>query len=168
MGSLALRWMLCEAQLAGLVIDEQRKAEVLGGKESHVAPDPLTTNQHRSLHGLWWIAEVWPKVVHVLNPQGVWRNAIRLNLGRRRIPSGSLLHESVERRLTGGALAYRPPNVPQQHGTIQARSQTVAHKERGRCSVAQGGVEKRCPIWPTGVRAEADSRQRTVDAHRSK
>lgn len=65
LSKIALRWMVSEAEIAGLRIDQGRKADILGGKPPYVPPDPLTRNQHESLHGAWWIAEVWPKVVHV-------------------------------------------------------------------------------------------------------
>lgn len=84
LSKIALRWMLCEAELAGLLIDPHRMADILGAKPPYVAPDPLTKNQHESLKGPWWIAELWPKVVHVQDDQGNWKNSIRMNFGRRR------------------------------------------------------------------------------------
>ncbi|MCU1307921.1 MAG: hypothetical protein JWN45_2616 [Acidobacteriaceae bacterium] len=100
LSQVALRWMLCEAELRGLNVDQSRKVEILGGKKPYVAPDPLTTSQHESLHGWWWVAEVWPKIVHIETSQGVWTRSIRVNLGRRRwISPNSIVHESVERRM---------------------------------------------------------------------
>ncbi len=122
LSQIALRWMLCEAELAGLKVDPSRKAGILGGKPRSVAPDPDTTNQHESLHGLWWIAELWPKVVQVRTAQGTWRRSIRMNLGRRRlIPPNSLIHESVEQRLANPGLHYRPRNLPQQRQVVRDR-----------------------------------------------
>ncbi|MBI1746787.1 MAG: DUF2235 domain-containing protein [Acidobacteria bacterium] len=110
----ALQWMVCEAELAGLLVDSQRKADILGGKPPYVAPDPHTKNQHESLRGGWWIAEVWPKVVHVETPLGRWKKPLRLNLGRRRwISPDPLVHESVEQRLKDSSLSYKPSNLPQ-------------------------------------------------------
>jgi len=109
----ALRWMLCEAELAGLSVDPHRKADALGGKPPYVPPDPVTRNQHESLQGFWWIAEVWPKVVHRQTAQGAWHKSLRLNLGRRRwISPGSLVHRSVEQRLNDATLRYEPNNLP--------------------------------------------------------
>lgn len=108
----ALKWMLCEAELAGLGVDQRKKADVLGGKPPNVAPDPRGPI-HKSLHGLWWIAEFWPKIarVHQPGPGDVWTNSIRLNLGRRRpVKDGSLLHVSVEQRITTDD-KYRPGNL---------------------------------------------------------
>ncbi len=119
LSQLALRWMLCEAELAGLLVDAQRKAEILGGKLPYVKPDPLRKNAHKSLHGLWWIAEVWPKVVHVQTAPSVWNESIRVNLGRRRrIAPGSLVHESVEQRLNDHDLGYKPSNLPDERCMI--------------------------------------------------
>src|SRR5712692_10530147 len=115
LSQIALRWMVCEAELARLTVDPSRKADILGGKSPYVPPDPLTQNHHESLHGLWWIAELWPKIVHVQSAQGTWRKSIRVNVGRRRsIAPDSLVHESVEQRLTSASLAYKPSNLPPQ------------------------------------------------------
>lgn len=122
LSQIALRWMLCEAELAGLLVDPDRKADILGGAAPYVAPDPDTKNQHESLHGWWWIAEVWPKVVHVQTTQGTWHKSIRVNFARRRwIAPDALVHESVEQRLANASLHYRPSNLPQQRCDVRDR-----------------------------------------------
>jgi len=122
LSQIALRWMLCEAEIAGLLVDPRRKADILGGKSPYVPPDSVTKNQHESLHGLWWIAEIWPKIVHRQTAQGVWHNSIRLNLGRRRwIAPGSLVHESVEQRLNNKDLGYKPSNLPSERKIVADR-----------------------------------------------
>ena len=122
LSQIAFRWMLCEAKLAGLEIEPGREADLLGGKPPNVAPDPATKNQHKSLHGWWWIGELWPKVIHVQTAPDTWHREIHCNLGRRRlIPLNSLVHESVERRLASAGLRYRPGNLPQQRQTIRDR-----------------------------------------------
>jgi hypothetical protein len=122
LSQIALRWMLCEAELAGLLVDPSRKADILGGKPPYVPPDAVTTNQHESLQGSWWIAEEWPKIVHRQNAQGDWHRSIRLNLGRRRwIAPGSLVHESVERRLNDPKLGYKPSNLPSKRSIVNDR-----------------------------------------------
>ncbi len=122
LSQIALRWMLCEAELAGLSVDPHRKADILGGKPPYVPPDPVTKNQHESLQGFWRIAEVWPKVVHRQSVQGAWHRSIRLNLGRRRwISPGSLVHRSVEQRLNDTRLGYKPKNLPGQRGVVEDR-----------------------------------------------
>lgn len=122
LSKIALRWMICEAELAGLSIDPQRMADILGAKPPNVAPDPATNNQHESLHGWWWIAEVWPKVVHTETAEHNWRRSLRLNLARRRwIAQNSLVHRSVEQRLTNPNVRYRPSNLPQQRQLVDDR-----------------------------------------------
>jgi uncharacterized protein (DUF2235 family) len=120
LSKIALRWMVCEAEPAGLIVDEDRKAGMLGGKPLYVAPDPRTTNQHESLHGPWWIAEFWPKVVHLESAPGIWKKSLRLNLARRRwIAAGSLIHESVDQRVADISLHYKPSNLPGQRASVR-------------------------------------------------
>jgi len=113
LSKIALRWMLDEAVAAGLRVDPLRTAGILGAKAPFVAPDPLSTNLHKSLHGWWWLAEVWPKAVNVRSADGKWRQTIRPNFGRgRTIAEGSQVHESVEMRLNDAKVAYHPGNIP--------------------------------------------------------
>jgi uncharacterized protein (DUF2235 family) len=120
LSKITLRWMLCEAELAGLLINPNRKADILGGKAPYVAPDPGTKNQHESLQGWWWIAEIWPKMGHRQDAQGEWHSALRFNLGRKRwISPESLFHQSVQQRLAATNIRYRPNNLPP-HLTIVA------------------------------------------------
>jgi len=114
LSKIALKWMLCEAEQAGLVVDQQRKAEILGGKSPYVSPEPLSKNLHPSLHGWWWIAELWPKVAHRQAADGTWKKFVRINLGRRRFMDEALVvHRSVEERLANASPPYRPSNLPQ-------------------------------------------------------
>jgi len=122
LSKIALRWMLCEAERAGLRVDLQKKADILGGKAPYVSPDPDTKNLHESLRGWWWFAELWPKLVHVLSAKGRWHAWIRINLGRRReIPPSPLVHNSVEQRLAAANLHYRPSNLPDKRRPVQDR-----------------------------------------------
>ena len=121
LSKIALQWMVCEAEPAGLRIDQNRKADILGGKPPYVAPDPLTKNQHESLQGAWWIAELWPKVfsrpVPVAGQPARWRHGVRFNLGRTRmIPNGVHIHQSVLDRIRD-VPGYRPKNLPLQYVT---------------------------------------------------
>jgi uncharacterized protein (DUF2235 family) len=110
LSKIALRWMAGEAERAGLAIDPRRKAELLGGRPPYVAPDPAAP-MHQSLHGIWWLAEIWPKIVHTPQPGGQWRRSLRVNLGRpRALPENSLLHISVAERIAARA-DYRPKNL---------------------------------------------------------
>ena len=122
LSKIALQWMVCEAEPAGLRIDQSRKADILGGKPPYVAPDPLTKNQHESLKGAWWFAELWPKIFSRPIPAAgqaapKWRHGLRFNLGRTRlIPNGVHIHQSVLDRIRG-VPGYKPKNLPQQYVT---------------------------------------------------
>lgn len=130
LSKIALRWMMDEAEAAGLRISPDRKADILGGKQPYVAPDPLSLNQHESLHGAWWIAELWPKLVGVRETSGEWKQHIRINLGRHRtFPADSLVHESVEQRLKNGN--YKPKNLPEGMRIVRDLSLTQAAKAPG-------------------------------------
>jgi len=124
LSKIALRWMLCEAENAGLRVDAERKAEILGGKATYVLPDPTTKNQHKTLHGFWWIAEFVPKVVSRMTTQGAWHKSLKVNFGRRRkVPPNPLVHKSVEERLADAKLGYKPSNLPKERRTAEDRCQ---------------------------------------------
>lgn len=113
LSKISLQWMLSEAELAGLAVDQSSKAQILGSAPNarFVAPDAKGM-QHESLKGAWWIAEVWPKIVRVREQtsESVWHSKIRLNVGRARcVPQGSLLHVSVEERMD--SVNYQPKNL---------------------------------------------------------
>jgi uncharacterized protein (DUF2235 family) len=121
LSKISLQWMLCEAELAGLMVDQARKTAILGGSVPYVRPDPNTPNQHESLRRGWWICEFWPKIYSYQNPAGVWHKSLRLNWGRpRHILPGIQIHPSVQTRLDNDKLAYRPKNLPTQRTVLQA------------------------------------------------
>jgi uncharacterized protein (DUF2235 family) len=127
LSQIALRWMFGEATAAGLRIDPARKAHILGADGAYAKPDPTTKNQHESLHGLWWIAELWPKIVHVEKAPGVWKKRIRLNLGRHReFPDHMMMHDSVESRMQGPNYPYHPKNLPKQPQVVHDRQEASA------------------------------------------
>ena len=132
LSKIALRWMLCEAQAAGLMLDPEKVTEVLGGTVPYVPPDfkgPL----HQSLRGVWWLGEVWPKlfyrpvpVADQVNPE--WKRGIRVNLGRARlIPEGAHIHQSVFDRMNA-VPNYKPRNLPQQYVTEPENSCELAQR----------------------------------------
>jgi uncharacterized protein (DUF2235 family) len=119
LSKLALRWMICEAQAAGLQLDLQKVKNVLGDDAGYYPPD-VRGKLHKSLHGFWYLAEIWPKLHYRLvcgpgRSDPVWKRGIRINLGRARtIPEGAYLHQSVFERIA--ALdTYRPKNLPEQY-----------------------------------------------------
>ena len=119
LSKIALRWMLCEAQSAGLVFDPQKLVDVLGGKPPCVPPDPKGPI-HESLHGVWWVGEFWPKLCHYLasapgQTPPIYKKKIRLNLARpRSVPEGAHIHRSVFDRKRD-VPAYDPKNLPRQY-----------------------------------------------------
>jgi uncharacterized protein (DUF2235 family) len=123
LSKIALRWMLCEAQSAGLMLDPQKVVDVLGGKIPYAPPDPSAA-LHKSLHGIWWLGEIWPK--HHLYSVSVpgkatleWKSNIRFNLARpRTIPECAHIHQSVFDRIRD-VPEYRPKNLPQQYAVEQ-------------------------------------------------
>ena len=130
LSKIAFQWMLGEAKLAGLRIDPEREAEILGGKAPYVAADPSSENQHESLSGFWRIAEVWPKVSSTRSPGGTWKKGLRFNLARRRrIPPDAILHDSVKQRIMARANSrppYNPSNLP---GEPRYLGEHAEHKE---------------------------------------
>lgn len=120
LSKIALRWMLCEAESAGLALDPKKVIEVLGGALPYAPPDP-EGKLHTSLHGFWWLGEFWPKCTSrpVPAPGQVapeWKRGIRLNLGRRRfIQDGAHIHQTVFDRMANTSIKYRPKNLPQQY-----------------------------------------------------
>jgi len=93
LSKIALEWMLCEARLAGLLMDETKVAEVLGrsGDARYVAPDP-NAMMHESLTWKWWPAEFVPKK-HFNFDTKKWGRKMNL-FRRRKIPAGATVHGS--------------------------------------------------------------------------
>jgi uncharacterized protein (DUF2235 family) len=115
LAKIPLQWMLHEARTAGLLLHDNRVAEVLGKSpgSSYVAPDPDGL-MHESLKGAWRIVEWIPKGHYDYTTH---RTTLRANLGRRRtLPAGALIHESVFQRQKG-AYAKRI-KLPSQHTVV--------------------------------------------------
>jgi uncharacterized protein (DUF2235 family) len=95
-----LEWMIEEAKAAGLLVDPDKQAEVLGLLGTgRYAPPKADAPIHESLCGAWRIVEFIPK------RHWNWktnRPEYRMNLYRRRtIPPGSLIHEAAYLRGRG-------------------------------------------------------------------
>jgi uncharacterized protein (DUF2235 family) len=104
LSKIALKWMLKEAATAGLLVNPGRMDFVLGKSGTYAVPD-AKAKMHKSLKGLWWLAEVlWKRHYNWVKQK--WER--RPNLGRSRIiPPNSLIHESAYER--GGDYAKRLP-----------------------------------------------------------
>ncbi|MBC7800820.1 MAG: DUF2235 domain-containing protein [Gemmatimonadaceae bacterium] len=98
LSDMALEWMVDEGTCAGLDVDPDKVAALVGpGGARPGAP------MHRSLKGLWWLAEIVPK-------RRAGGTGWRLNLGRgRQLPKGSLVHWSAFER--PGYAARLPDHV---------------------------------------------------------
>jgi uncharacterized protein (DUF2235 family) len=90
----ALEWMLEEAKAAGLLVNVEAQAEVLGQTtNSDFVPAKPDAGMHESLKSWWRLAEFVPKR-HWNWQSKEWQH--RMNLFRRRtIPAGSMVHESA-------------------------------------------------------------------------
>jgi uncharacterized protein (DUF2235 family) len=123
LSKIALRWMLCEAEHAGMIVDQTRKREILGAKTTYVAPDPESPNQHESLKGKWLLAELYPKLVSKMDAAGEWHKSLYINLGRhRRIDGDILIHESVDQRLQSTKIRYSPSSLSTNCTVVKDRS----------------------------------------------
>jgi hypothetical protein len=130
LAQIALKWMIEEAIQHELLIDSKRYAMVVPGSEEaaaaaspkgdddqegefHAPPD-YRGPVHKSLSGLWWIAEYLPKLYY--DPQEDYRRKLMIPRGRwRTIPADASLHESVQQRLRDPTLRYCPPNIAAVH-----------------------------------------------------
>lgn len=114
LSKLAFEWMMVEARKAGLAIDTSgargdysHELSLGQGPDSEVKP-------HKSLHGLWWMAEIlWVRHFSMRDRKYHWRP----NLGRpRNVQSsqdlpGTAIHASVLKRMQLDP-TYRPRNLP--------------------------------------------------------
>jgi uncharacterized protein (DUF2235 family) len=113
LSKIALEWMLGEAQAAGLIVDSQNATDVLGGDEGFAAPNPKGPI-HKSLGGLWWVLECFPKPHKDMKfqpPKTKWG----IGRGERRfVKEGATIHETVLIRKEQ-IPDYQPKNLPAQY-----------------------------------------------------
>jgi uncharacterized protein (DUF2235 family) len=89
----ALEWMIEEARSAGLLVNAEREAEVLGLRGTSYVPARPDGYIHKSLKGAWHLAEFIPKR-HWNWAAARWEH--RMNRHRRRtIPPSALVHDSA-------------------------------------------------------------------------
>ncbi len=100
-------WMLAEARKAGLIIDDERLAE-LRAKLPPGGP-PWAEPKHESLTWKWWLAEILPKFRRSEGKVSRWPN---WSFGsRREVPEGALIERSAMLRIRDPAARYRPANL---------------------------------------------------------
>jgi uncharacterized protein (DUF2235 family) len=119
LANIALRWMIDETRHAGACFDEARVRMVLGTpgpgeptpETAALAPlyeKPKSFKLHRSLHGIWWLLELFP---HRFYDKDDASMRIRVPLGAyRKIPRGSLVHPTVKDRFATHP-CYKPKNM---------------------------------------------------------
>jgi uncharacterized protein (DUF2235 family) len=119
LAKLALEWMLNEATAAGMRVDAAKRDRVLGVTDPRFAkPDPAA-KMHKSLHGFWWLLELWPKRYWDANstPPGYkWKWPLGSS---RSIAPGSTVHSSVIARMNASLdKPYRPSNLPEDRKVV--------------------------------------------------
>ncbi|KQT21361.1 MULTISPECIES: DUF2235 domain-containing protein [unclassified Bradyrhizobium] len=106
LSKIALKWMIDEAVALNLLVDEERRATMLGDRgKGFVKPDPNGC-MHESLSGAWWLAEIVPKRHYDRDRKS---NGRRMNLGRsRELPPTPSVHAAAWQR--GGGYSSRLPD----------------------------------------------------------
>lgn len=108
LSKIALAWMFREAEEAGLLVNQQRRDEVLGKGGGQYTPPDSAAKMHESLEGFWRLAEFVPKRHY---DAATKRRTWRMNLFRHRyISEGSLIHISALQR-SGGYEKRLPKNI---------------------------------------------------------
>ena len=122
LANITLRWMMKEAEAAGLKLVPSQRGALLGGSVYH-ARALSTAMLHKSLHDIKWsLSEFYLKAVKRLVSApcvkpAVYRGSWRANLFRRRVvPEGATIHESVLKRKSA-LEEYRAPNLPAHYVT---------------------------------------------------
>jgi uncharacterized protein (DUF2235 family) len=101
----SFEWMLAEARAAGLEVDEARLMAVT--TSSPVPTKPWAEQQHESLKGVWWLAEIFPKLVYDFARN---RKRPQLGLGRSRVVTrGAVISESAMKKMRD--TGYAPRNL---------------------------------------------------------
>jgi len=110
LAKLALEWMIAEAKLQGLQVDDAKVDMVLGRTNTDFAKPNCDAELHESLAGFWKIAEFIPKK-HFEFATG--KTSWRANRFRRRaIPPQSFVHESAFSRKDNYKNCLPPDAIP--------------------------------------------------------
>ena len=107
LSKIPLQWMLQEAEAVGLLLDQNKVADVLGlAPGSKNAPPDPNAAMHESLTKEWYVAEFVPKHHWDYKTQ---KSTRRMNLFRRRIPApDAVVHESAYQRTRDNYAAKLP------------------------------------------------------------
>jgi uncharacterized protein (DUF2235 family) len=112
LSAIALKWMVENAETAGLIIDPQMKAVILPAQntpDGYAAPFAGGA-PNESLTGWWWIPEFVPKPYR--DPAAKFEKRWMIHAGRHRhVGAGADIHPSVRERIRL-VQGYDPPNLP--------------------------------------------------------
>ncbi len=117
LSKIAMQWMLREASAAGLLVNPVMKDIILGSTSTHYAHADAAACLHKSLHGVWWLAEFLPRRFVDTALQPPVTELIFPRAAPRKIPEESLIHESTFER-TVRVAGYEPPNLPQSYTRV--------------------------------------------------
>ena len=131
LSNVALKWMLAEAEKAGIKLHPQRSLQVLGTqppaaefpellyKTPDCADTPEAATMHNSMTCSWYITEILPHLYYNIDGDKEYRR-VPLGLRSRQLPAGSLVHETVYKRLKyeGATKKYAPRNISWQELTL--------------------------------------------------
>lgn len=127
LSDITLRWMLKEVGLVrgadgeypeqpGILLNQDRLDMVLGIMPSSTdEPDllylpPVCSKLHNSLTFAWWLLELIPHIYYNQD-DGAEQRRVPLGIRLRKLPAGSLVHESVAKRMDTAAFQYTPKNL---------------------------------------------------------
>lgn len=111
MAKITLEWMVGKAGAQGLIVDPSQKNDILGLTNPTMAKPDCLAPVHKSLKGLWWILEFFPRRhldSQLTPPEWKWKLPLA---SPRYIAPGSAIHPSVEDRMARDS-GYRPINLP--------------------------------------------------------
>lgn len=96
LSKIPLQWMIAEAKAAGLLVEDAKVADILGGCPGFAPPDP-NGEMHNSMSAAWRIVEYVPKP-HWNGKTNEWRR----NLARQRTwPAKPCVHDAAWERAGG-------------------------------------------------------------------
>lgn len=115
LSKIALKWMINQAQAAGLHMDAKRLSRVMGGGGHYVKPDPCA-DAHRSLQSAWWLPQILlPRRAADREGSGARTGLPFISWSLIKVPrpirAKANIHVSVQQRLEARP-DYRPINLP--------------------------------------------------------
>ncbi len=132
LSKIALKWMIQEAIAKGLLVDPEEVDLVLRQEDAEKVLEKIRAEKkakifqcppdyrgpiHKSLKGLWWIAEIIPKRYKDFSDN--FKTKWMIPLGKRRfINNGIYVHASVVQRMEDPTMDYKPANIPKEYVVV--------------------------------------------------